>query len=118
MPDRISRTYPDLADKKVCKICDFCVKPSVYSPENWRCVAPQNSLGRMDVVSGDWQYRIHHCKDVQYRQPDGCNWFQIDPYIPVNGIRQIDRDRQLSTPSLREPKFTMADLKKLTLDDI
>lgn len=119
--DRISRTYPDLAGKKVCKTCDFCVKPNMWQSSGWECKAPQNvQHGYIDKVSGDWVYINTLCTDArkevtgpfsQKCGPEG-NWYQIDPYIPVNGIRHIDRVRMLRKSTER------VSIKGLTLDDI
>lgn len=125
IPERISRTYPDLAGKKVCKTCDFCVKPNMWDSKDWRCVAPQNitlnsfSDKTINVISGDWNFKFETC-DEAHRHLEGCsyagNWYQIDPYISINGIRYVDIQRAKDHSS--ERKTTISDLKKITLDDI
>lgn len=128
--ERISRTYPDLAGKKVCKTCDFCVKPNMWDTSTWQCKAPGNITVEsvdeiptkiMNLIAGDWNYNNLYCYQArQYNAHNKCgpegNWYQIDPYISINGIRYVDIQRAKDHSS--ERKTTISDLKKLTLDDI
>lgn len=119
---------------KSCKTCDFCVKPDMYDTSRWQCKAPENILltlfpgedtphQSIEPISGDLRYK-YDCEDNRYDPlfnsfgdkcgPEG-KWYQLDPYIPINGKRQVDiyrEKRKLSTPSKR------VSIKNLTLKDI
>lgn len=109
---RIHVTIEQAHEVKSCKTCNHCSKPSVYQASGWECKAPENILEPrvINMISGDWVYWNVLCTDAKMQCTPG-NWYTVDPYLPISGIRAIDTQRY-STPSLR------ASLTKTTVEDL